>query len=65
MRTLANSKDQNEMLHYAGSQLFSQTEMFFRERKKYWEIITHYPSTYTMDRPKFIISNHKEESISV
>ena len=37
----------------------------FRERNIYLGMITCDPLTFTMDLPKFIVSNQKEKSISV
>ena len=68
MCSLANSLDPDEMPHNAafhqGLCCLLQQKWSSKKEKKYLEIITHYPSTYSMDRPKSIISNQKEESIS-
>ena len=70
MRTLANSEDPDEMLHDAafhqGHDCLLKSNAF--QRNKYiffFKIITCNPSIYTLDHPKFIVSNEKEESISV
>ena len=69
MWTLANSENPDEIsnkgafhqgLHY----LLRQKESSAKKYNVYWEIITFDPSVYTMDYPKFIVSNHEEESIS-
>ena len=63
MFILANSEDPDEMLHNAT--LFAKTKTIFREKIQFHlEIITCDPWIYTMDHPKFIVSNQKEESIS-
>ena len=69
MSTLANSEDPDEMLHetafHQRSTLFAKTKRSLRERNLFYlEIITCDPSIYTMDHPKFIVSNQMEESIS-
>ena len=69
MRSLANSEDPYEMPHDAALHqgllclliiaitLFDERNIFFVE------IITCGPSVYTMDHPKFIALNQKEERI--
>ena len=42
--------------------MFVKTKMIFRKEIFYLEIID--PMIYTMDHPKFIVSNKKDESIS-
>ena len=69
MSTLANSDDPDEMPHMAFhlglNCLLRQNDL---QRKTYThfylEIITCDPSIYTMDHPKFIVSNQKEEFMS-
>ena len=68
MLTLENSEDPDEMPHNTAfhqglhnllwQKLSSEKKYIF-----YLEIITCDPSLYTMDHPKFNLSNQKEESI--
>ena len=62
MRSLANSKEADKMLHNA---VFQQglDSTSSREVQFHFEIITSDPSVYTMDHPKLILSNQKEYSI--
>ena len=69
MRTLANSTDSDEMpqnvafhqgLHYL---LQAKNNLMRKKYNFYLEIKAHNPLIYTMDHPKFIVSNQKEESI--
>ena len=55
VRSLANSEDLDEMPPYVA---FHQGLHYLHV-----EIITFYPSVYTMDHPMIIASNQKEESI--
>ena len=59
MFTLANGEDPDGGIS-SGYTLFAKTEMICRERSIYnvhfFEIISHDPSIYTMDHPKFIVS---------
>ena len=69
MRTLANSKDPDEILHNAAFHqglhcLLRQKRSSEKEILFLREIITCDPSIYTMNHPKFIVSNQKEEFIS-
>ena len=69
MNTLANSDDPDEMLHIVAFHqglhcLLSQNESLVKEKQFYIAIKTCDPSIHTMDHPKFIVSNQKEESIS-
>ena len=62
MCSLANSEDP-ECGISSGSTLYAMTkESSAQEMHFYVEIITCDPSVYTMDHPKFIASNQKEES---
>ena len=60
MRTLANSEDPDEMMRNGAFHQGLNCMLTF-----YLEIITCDPSIYTMDHPKFIVSNQVEESISL
>ena len=65
----ALSVDPDEMLHNAAFHLgihclLRQKRSSEKEIQLYLEIIACEPSIYTMDHPKFIVSNQKEESIS-
>ena len=63
MRSLANSEDPDEMPHRVA---FHQGLHCNLKRKKiifYEEVITCNPSFNTMDHPKYIASNQKEEFI--
>ena len=68
--TLANSEESDEMLlaaafHLTLHYLLLKTKTIFeKEIQFYLEIIICDPSNYTMDHPKFIVSNQKKESIS-
>ena len=68
MCTLANSEDPDEMPRKAaflqGLHCLQRKKRSSEKIQFYLEIITCYPSIYTMEHPKFIVSNHKEESIS-
>ena len=62
-------EDPDEKLHiaaYIRSTLFArQKQSSEKERQFYLEILACDPSNYTMDHPKFIVSNKKEESIYI
>ena len=69
MHLLANSEDPDEMPHNVAfhqglHNLLRQKRSSEKEIQFYLEIITCNPSIYTMDHPKFIVSNQKEELIS-
>ena len=68
MHTLANSENPDEMLH---NSVFHQCLCLLRQKLSpeknvqfYLEIIICDPLIYSMDHPKFSISNQKEESVS-
>ena len=70
MLSLANSKDPEEMPHNVAFHWGLHCLLLWHNLKGkkysfYLEIITCDPSVYTMDHPKFIASNQKEESIRV
>ena len=71
MHSLANSEDPDEMPHngafHQGLHCLLRHKHNLQGQKQifYAEIITRDPSVYTMDHPKFIASNQKEESIRV
>ena len=73
MRTSTKSENSDEMPQYAafhqGIQytLFAIKDIKDLQRKKniYLGMITCDPLMFTMDLPKFIVSNQKEKSISV
>ena len=64
MCTLGNSKYPDER-HFIWQTLFAETKTIFKVRNTifFHKILTCVPSIYTMDHPKFIVSNQKEESI--
>ena len=67
---LANSEDPEEMPHYEAFHqglhcLLRQKKSSEKEIHFHLDIITCDPSIYTLDHPKFIVSNQKEESIRV
>ena len=67
---LANSEDADEMPHHVAFHLglhylLRQKRSSEKEIQFYLENITCNPSIYTMDHPKFIVSNQKEESIKL
>ena len=69
MCTLANHEDPDEMPHIEAFHqgllyLLRQNDLQRTKYNFYLVIITCDPSIYTMDHPKFIVSNQKEESIS-
>ena len=71
MRNFANYEDPDEMSHNAAfhqglHSLLSQKWSSAKEIQIHLENITHDPSilVYTMDHPKIIVTNQKEESIS-
>ena len=75
MRTLANSENPAEMPHYAAFHqglhyLLWRKKMILRESENeiqfflWGGFITCVLSIYTVDQPKFIVSNQKDESIS-
>ena len=71
MRTLTKSENSNEMPKNAAFHQDLQRLLIHKissEKEIYmyfcWEIITCDPLMYTMDLPKFIASNQKEESIN-
>ena len=55
------------MLHFIKVYIVCQdkNDLQIKKCNFYMEIITCDTSVYTMDHPKFIVSNQKEESISV
>ena len=59
MGTLANSEYPDER-HFIWQTLFAKTKRVFKERNTFFfrKILI-----YTMDHPKFIVSNMKEEPI--
>ena len=67
MSSSANSEDPDEMLHHAAfhqSTLFAKTKQYsVKEIQFYLRIITCDPLIYTLDHPKLIVSNLREESI--
>ena len=70
MSTLANSEDSDEMPHKVAFHqgLHCLLKQNYLYRKKYniiMKIVACDLSIYTMDHPKFIVSNQKEESISI
>ena len=56
---------QNEAFHQGIHCLLLRTSKIFRERNIYLGMITCDPLMFTMDLPKFIVSNQKEKSINV
>ena len=74
MHTLANSEYPDELLHYIMLHLLHFIRVYTicldknnLQRKIYnshLEIIARVPMIYTIDYPKFIVSNQKEESNS-
>ena len=67
MRTLTKNKNSNDMpqnvaFHQDLHRLLRHK--ISSEKELYLEILTCDPLTYTMDLPKFIVSNQKGESIS-
>ena len=70
MRILTKSENSDEMpqnaaFHQGIHYLLLRTLKIFRERSIYLGMITYDPLMFTMDLPKFIVSNQKEKSISV
>ena len=70
MHTLVNSEDPDEMPHkvafYQGLHyLLRQKQTSEEEYIFHLEFITYDLLIYTMNHPKFIVSNQKEESIRV
>ena len=73
VRSLANNEDPDEMPHDAAFHPRVNTVLLWQKHAVtktifyifYVEIITCDPSVYTMDQPKFIVSNQKEEFINV
>ena len=59
--TLTDSEDSDEMPHYVAVHQ-GLTKTIFREREFYLENITCDRLMYTMDHPKFIVSNQRKES---
>ena len=60
MSTLANNEDPDEMPHngtfHQGLHcLLRQKQSSEKDMQFYLEIITHDPSIYTMDHPKFVV----------
>ena len=55
MGTFTNSEDPDELPHNVA---FHQSLHYLKSKKKKLTL-------YTMDHPKFILSNQKEESISI
>ena len=63
MHTLANSEDLDEMpQNVAFYRLLRQKQSSEKEIQFYLKILACDPLIYTMDHPKFIVSNQKEES---
>ena len=68
MSTFANSEEPDEMQHNAA---FHQglhckgKNLQTKEYNIFLKIITRHPQISTMDYPKFIVSNQREESISI
>ena len=61
----SDSKIHTFTYNSSGSALFAKTKLILRETNTIsLEIITGDPSIYTMDQPKFIVLNQKEESIN-
>ena len=70
MHIFANSEDPDEMLLHAAFHqgphcLLRKEQSLDKEIQFYLEIITCDPSIYTMDHPKSIVSNQKEEPVCV
>ena len=70
MGTFTNSEDPDEMLHNAefhqGLHCLLRRKRFSDKKIQYFlKNITCHPQICTMDYPKFIVSNQKEESISI
>ena len=68
LHALANSEDPDEMPHDAAFHLglhclLRQKRSAEKEIQFLFGNITCDPSIYTMDHPKFMVSNQKEESI--
>ena len=67
MCTLANSEGPDEMPHdvafHQGLHCLPRQKCTSEKEIYFLEIITCDPSIYTMEHPKFIVSNQKEESI--
>ena len=70
---LKNNEDPYQMPHKAafpggiswGSTLFGKTKRIFTEKMMFsLEILTCDTSIYTMNHPKYVASNQKEDSIS-
>ena len=56
---------QNEAFHQSIHCLLLRTQKLFIERNIYLGMITFDPLMFTMDLPKFVVSNQKEKFISV
>ena len=68
--SLANSEDPDGMSYNAAFHqdlryLVRQKKRSSEEIQYFPDIITHDPSNYTMNHPRFTVSNQKEESIYV
>ena len=68
MHIFANSEDPDDTLHnaafYQGLHYLRQRRFSEKEIQFYLEIITCDPLIYTMDHPKLVVSNKKEQFIS-
>ena len=64
-----NSEDPNEMPHYVAFHqglhyLLRQREIEIQFSNSYLDVINWDPQIYTVDHPKIIVPNQKDESIS-
>ena len=59
--SLTSTYNQCSVMHQFKGSLKKSSNKTYNICKKY----NLNPLVYTMDRPKFIVSNHKEESISI
>ena len=66
MRRMANCDDPDEIPHDRATlfALLRQNQSSVKGKQLYLQFIICDPSIYTMDYPKFIVSNQKAESIS-
>ena len=69
MSTIANNEDPDKKQHNAA---FHQVQQFkiiknlqTRKLQYFRKIVTRHPKICTMDYPKFVILNQKEESITI
>ena len=71
MGTFTNSEDSDEMPHTnseypSGSTLFVKVKKIFRQKKQYYlKKYTLTPLDHTLDHPKLMVLNQKEEFISI